>query len=91
MTLPGDEVRDDEVVERQAEANSAARRCPERPRGNVTRRNVSISLGVEVHRACSSRGSRLAIRALTATTTKLMQNITCAMTIVVKPEARAED
>ena len=38
--------------------------------------------------ACSRRGSRLASRALTVTTTKLMQNMTCAMTMVVVPSAR---
>ena len=35
--------------------------------------------------ACSRRGSRLAKRAFTVTTTKLMQNMMCAITTVQKP------
>ena len=56
--------------------------------GRVTRRKVWVSLAYRSIAACSSLGSRLWIRAFTATMTKLMQNITCAMTIVVKPRLK---
>lgn len=66
-------------------ASKAAAAIPGRTNGKVTRRKVSYSLAYKSRAASSNLGSRLATRAFTVTTTKEMQNMMCAMTVVQKP------
>ena len=63
-------------------ARSAAAAIPGKTNGKVTRRKVCHSFAYKSIAACSRRGSKDAIRALTVTTTKEMQNITWAMMVV---------
>ena len=69
-------------------ASRAAPTTPGSTSGKVTRQNVAPGPAKRSWAASSSRGSRLCSRALTVTTTKLMQNMTCAMTIVQNPSFR---
>src|SRR3954469_15613007 len=71
-------------IERLNDSRAAAM-TPGRISGNVTFQNVVSSLAPRSIAASSSRRSKPARRALTVTTTKLMQNITWAMTMVVNP------
>src|SRR5659263_18266 len=71
--------------------SSAAAAIPGTRSGNVTFQNASHGDAYRSAAASSSRGSRLATRALTVTTTKLMQNITCAETTVQKPSWTRRD
>ena len=66
-------------------ARSAAPAMPGATKGKVTRRKVSNSLAYRSIAACSKRGSKDAMRALTVTTTNEIQNITCAITVGQKP------
>src|SRR5919107_5157308 len=66
-----------------ANDSSAAARIPGVSNGNVTRQNTCDGEAYRSRPASSRAGSRLATRALTVTTTKLMQNIECARMIVV--------
>src|SRR6478609_284206 len=71
-------------IERLNESSAAAM-IPGRINGKVTFQNVVSSFAPRSIAASSSRRSKPARRAFTVTTTKLMQNITWAMTIVWKP------
>ena len=66
-------------------ASSAAAAMPGSSSGKVTRQNAACGDAYRSAAASSRRGSSPATRAFTVTTTKLMQNITCASTIVAKP------
>ena len=63
----------------------AALAIPGAKSGKVTRRKVSRSSAYKSIAACSKRGSKEAIRALTVTTTNEIQNITWAITMVQNP------
>ena len=64
---------------------SAAAAIPGATNGRVTLLNVCHSFAYRSIAACSRRGSRDAIRALTVTTTNEIQNITCAIMVGTNP------
>ncbi len=66
-------------------ASNAAPAIPGITSGNVTRRKVSNSFAYRSIAACSSLGSRDAMRAFTVTTTKDTQNMMWAITVVKNP------
>src|SRR5690606_24236888 len=72
-------------------ASSPAARMPGTSSGKVTRQKAAHGEAYRSAAASSRRGSRLATRALTVTTTKEMQNMTWAITTVVKPGRIAID
>ena len=66
-------------------ASKAAPAIPGATKGKVTFLKVSSSLAYRSIAACSRRGSNEAMRAFTVTTTKEIQNMTCAITVGQKP------
>ena len=66
-------------------ASNAAAAIPGATNGKVTLLKVCHSFAYRSIAACSSRGSRDAIRALTVTTTNEIQNITCAIMVRTNP------
>ena len=65
--------------------SKAAAAIPGATNGRVTLLKVCHSFAYRSMAACSRRGSRDAIRALTVTTTKEIQNITCAIMVGSNP------
>ena len=70
-----------------AKASIAPPKTPGRISGRVTRRKVSNGVAPRSFAASSSLRSKPISRERTTTTTKLMQNMTWAISRVVKPSA----
>ena len=81
------EARDHEVVDRQGEGEQRAGEDPRRDQRQRDRKNVTYSFAPRSIAASSTCRSKPTSRARTVTTTKLMQNMMCASTIVQKPRA----